>query len=310
MLRNPADRRLLAFVALWYGVEAYVWLARPRGALLAALAALAAALSFLGAVITHTVIHAPVFVRPSLNRLLQLALTPVYGHPVSSFVPGHNLSHHRHTQGPRDVMRTTKARFRWHLLNLLLFPFVISGSVLRGERRYLRVMRDRLPRWRRQYLIEGALLVALSATLAALDPWRFVLCVFAPQNLASWGIVTLSLLQHDGCDAAHPVDHSRNFTGRVLNWLTFNNGFHAAHHLHPGLHWTLLPEAHRREVAPRAHPSLDQPSLLAYVWRTFVLPGGRRGLDGSPLVLPPLEPDEPWCPDARDARDDLGAVAS
>lgn len=37
-------------------------------------------------------------------------------------------------------------------------------------------------------------------------------------------IVTLNLLQHDGCDPQHRVNHSRNFTGPILNYFCFNNG--------------------------------------------------------------------------------------
>ena len=37
--------------------------------------------------------------------------------PVSMFVPGHNLSHHKYLQKPKDRMRTDKLRFRWNLLN-------------------------------------------------------------------------------------------------------------------------------------------------------------------------------------------------
>ena len=32
----------------------------------------------------------------------------------------------------------------------------------------------------------------------------------------------INFIQHDGCDAAHPVNHSRNITGGWVNWWTFN----------------------------------------------------------------------------------------
>lgn len=44
------------------------------------------------------------------------------------------------------------------------------------------------------------------------------------QVLAKDMIVTLNLLQHDGCDPHSPVNHSRNFVGPILNFLCFNNG--------------------------------------------------------------------------------------
>jgi len=54
-------------------------------------------LSFDGAVITHNTMHCPIFHHSckGLNTLVKVLLTLTYGHPVTSYVPGHNLSHHK-----------------------------------------------------------------------------------------------------------------------------------------------------------------------------------------------------------------------
>src|SRR4029079_587877 len=96
--------------------------------------------SFFGAVATHNTVHSPVVTSRGMNRLFQVVLTLTYGNPVSSFVPGHNLSHHKHTQSRRDVMRTTKVRHRWHLLNGLLFIFHVARPIMQGDARYFRAM--------------------------------------------------------------------------------------------------------------------------------------------------------------------------
>ena len=103
-----------------------------------------------------------------------------------------------------------------------------------------------------------------------------------PHQYAAWGIITMNLLQHDGCDENSEYNHSRNFVGKLVNWWTYNNGYHTIHHMEPGLHWSLLPAEHAKRVAPFIHPNLDQPSLLAYLWRTFVWPGKRMTYDGKP----------------------------
>ena len=106
--------------------------------------------SFIGATVVHNTMHCRMFKERWANKLWQLLLTLTYGHPVSSYVPGHNLrymqpcsthtmwvllsmvclgmlmtspvcSHHMHTQLEDDLMRTSKVRFRWHFLNGLLF---------------------------------------------------------------------------------------------------------------------------------------------------------------------------------------------
>jgi fatty acid desaturase len=258
--------------------------------------------------------------------VFQVVLTLSYGHMVSAYVPGHNLSHHKHTQARKDVMRTTKVRFRWHALNGLLFMFTVGPAIVKGEAAYFAAMKKRLPAWFRQMWLERLSLWAMYLTFLGLDlaspalslPFvdgpvpglRFVLYVWLPHFYAAWGIITMNMLQHDGCDETSPYNHSRNFTGKLVNFFTYNNGYHGIHHLQPGLHWSLAPKAHDDLLKPFQDPRLDEPSLLAYLFRTFVWPGKRLRFDGTPVVLPPLEADEGWVPAPNETPDDLGAIAS
>jgi fatty acid desaturase len=324
MLRHKADVRTIAFMATYFSLVA-VQFAVPSWTVLGRnfafgvpLLILTCFFSFFCAVATHNTVHCPVFRSRTANRVFQAALTVTYGHPVSAFVPGHNLSHHKHTQTRRDVMRTSKARFRWHLLNGLLFLLIVAPAVMRGEAAYFKSMRKRAPAWFRQLRIEQGTLFGLYAVLLGLDIWhpaifpglKFLVFVFIPHKYAAWGIITINLIQHDGADPDSEINHSRNFVGRLANWFTFNNGFHTIHHMRPGLHWSLLPAAHAREVAPFIAPELDQKSLLLYLFRTFGNPGKRLRYDGTPLVLPPKEPDETWVPRPEETGQDLGAVTA
>src|SRR5690349_22194051 len=118
MLRYRADIKTLVFVAIYFGLVAVQWAIAPTTLAIAIpLFVLTCFFSFFGAVATHNTVHAPVFHQRWANRLFQAVLTLTYGHPVSAYVPGHNLSHHKYTQSRKDVMRTTKTRFRWNLLN-------------------------------------------------------------------------------------------------------------------------------------------------------------------------------------------------
>jgi fatty acid desaturase len=245
------------------------------------------------AVIAHNVVHVPVFHSRALNSALQLWVSLSYGFPISDYVPGHNLSHHRYTQQAEDVMRTTRVRFRWNLLNLLLFLPTVTPAIVRGNALYLRRIGWRVKAWRRQYLLETAVVWSVKLAATLVDWRRAVLFLWVPHLVANWGIVTVNLVQHDGCDEAHPVNHSRNFVGRLFNWATFNNGYHGAHHLMPGLHWSLLPAFHAEHVAPRLHPALDEPSLAAYVFRAYVWPGTRVTFDGRPVEARPMA-DRDW----------------
>ena len=221
-----------------------------------------------------------------------MVLTLTYGHPVSSFVPGHNLSHHVHTQTRKNVMRTTKMRFRWNLLNGLFFMFRMTPDIMRADTKYMLAMKERKPAWYHQMLLEFAVLYAIYAALIVVDWKAWLIFVFLPHKYAAWGIITFNLIQHDGCDAESKHNHSRNFTGALVNWFTFNNGYHSIHHDKPALHWSLTPEAHAERVHPHIHPALEQSSLVAYLWRTFIWPGKRLNFDGTPVVLPEEGPDK------------------
>jgi len=308
-LRYTEDRRTLLFVAAHFVCIALAWVWNPTGwqALVAAIAL--GASSYQCAVITHNTVHCPVFWRRRWNRVFQVILTHTYGHPVSTFVPGHNLSHHKYVETARDVMRTTKVRSRSNLINMLLFYPTVAPAILKNDGVFASGMKSRNPRWYRQLMVETAALVLTSVVLLAIDPWRFLVFWLLPHFAGGWGIISTNMLQHDGCDVNHRANHSRNFTGRIFNWLLVNNGFHGVHHEEPTLHWSLIPEAHDRLIKPYLHPNLDEPSLFLYIMKAFVYPGRRIMYDGAPY--PPLEPvsDVSWVPESGQPMPDISLGA-
>lgn len=312
MLRYRADVKTLVFVAIYFALVAVQWVYAPRQLWIAIpLLLLTCFFSFFGAVATHNAIHCPVWKSRRMNRFFQVVLTLTYGHPVSAYVPGHNLSHHKHTQSPRDVMRTTKVRYRWNLLNGLFFMSSVVKDIFLADMRYFKAMYRRNRPWFRQMIIEAVVFLGTMGALLFLDWKKFLLYVLIPHQYAAWGIITMNLLQHDGCDEDSAYNHSRNFVGKTVNWLAYNNGYHTIHHMEPGLHWSLLPAEHKKRVAPHIHPNLDQPSLPLYLFRTFGIPGKRVRYDGALLVLPPRAADEEWIPGPKETPDDvsLGAIA-
>ena len=244
-----------------------------------------------------------------MNSWFQVILSLTYGNPVSSYVSGHNLSHHRFTQKPKDIMRTTKVRFSWNFLNLLFFFPSVIPAIVSNDFHFSKIMKKRRPRWHRQFMIESAVFYAVSGTLLLLDWRKFLIYWFVPHIWAAWGIVSINFLQHDGCDEDSEFNHSRNFVGKAFGWFTFNNGFHTIHHIKPGLHWSLLREIHDRDVVPHMHPALNQSSILKYSFGAFILPARRIRYDGEPLVIPNSEKDQDWFPKLGESINpgDLGA---
>lgn len=249
--------------------------------------------SWLCAVAAHNTVHSPVFKKRWMNRVFQVWLSLSYGFPISEYLPGHNLSHHKFTQLREDVMRTTKVRFRWNLMNILVFFFAVAPAVTTGNYRYKKEMKERNPVWAHQLHIEIAAVWTVKAALLILN-WKLaILYTFIPHLYAVWGITTVNFVWHDGCDMNHPVNHSRNFVGPFFNWFTLNNGYHGIHHEIPGLHWSLLPEGHKTKMVG-IDPRLEQSSLTVYLFKTFIYPGKRVTYDGKPVVIQNEGPDNDW----------------
>lgn len=191
-------------------------------------------------------------------------------------------------------MRTTKMRFRWHFLNGLLFGPIIGLGMLGNDKSYFEVQqREKRPIYK-QMKLEQLIVFTLAGVLMLLDFRRWAVCALLPHLFAKDCIISLNILQHDGCDEKSVYNHSRNFTSPFLNFLCYNNGYHTIHHMQPGLHWSQLRLKHEELVKPHMHPNLDQTSMARYMFSTFIYPGRRTTYLGQPYQLPPAEPDQPW----------------
>ncbi len=302
LLKCPADSRTIAFVLIYYVLTWLLWNGVGNEYIsVRLLLFLACSLfSFVCAVITHNFQHHPIFHSTAANNIFRCILSFSYGHPVGSFIPGHNLSHHAFTQSPRDFMRTTKVCFRWNFFNGLLFQPLVSSSVLRSDVGYF-LLKKGLRRIGWQIIFEVCVVLFASTWLIWMDWRKFLLAIHLPHAFAQWGIVTMNLLQHDGCDHSLvagkiSVNGARNFTSWTVNYFFLNNGYHTIHHWRPHLHWSLLPDAHCTEVAPFCHPNLCQSSMVAYIFHTFIYPGERRDYLGKKMVITPSEAgvDQKW----------------
>lgn len=261
-LRHRADWRTLGFVALEIVLLAGAWSGLLRHPLAVAGSVLFA---FVCCIIAHNHMHRPVFHGRIWNGIFQLVLMFGSGQPPTGIVTAHNERHHGHPDSEHDFVRTSLVRSRWNFLNLLVFPFLSIAAMLREKPGDLSHWKTARPRLYRQALIERSVFYAALLLLLALD-WRAtVLLLIVPWLVAQFTLVGVNLLQHQDCDTASEYDHSRNVTGALANWILLNNGFHTAHHLRPSLHWSLLPDFHRRHVVPQMNPALDHRSFLGLV---------------------------------------------
>jgi len=294
LVKHPAEWRQIGIVSAYLGLLAAMYsIPACRNVFCLGVACY---LSFLNTVVIHNHLHQGAFHSRRLNMIFRALLSFGALYPASANIPSHNLVHHHfEDEGKPDWAAPTHVSFRWNLLNLLHFPNVAGPNTFAGVSRWARIKGREA--FARQYLLEQLFAFGLTGALLVHDFWTALFFIVVPQLYGARCILRINLIQHDGCDTTSEWNHSRNFVGRAFNWVMCNNGFHTIHHNRAGLHWSTLEEAHRREVVPRVDPHLDEPSMVLYLLRTYLLrfarPNpGRVGLDEAALPPTDLAPRE------------------
>ena len=266
LVRHPTEWRQVGIVALYQSLlMAMMFVPAARHPLVLIPAGM---LSFLNAVVIHNHLHRGIFHSHRLNMIWRCVLSFGALYPASANVPSHNLVHHHFgDDGQPDWAEPQQVRFRWNLLNLIHFPNIAGPNTFAGVGRWAATTKQ--ASFTRQYISELVIAFGLTGALLLYDFWPALLFVVLPQFYGARCILRINLIQHDRTDTSSEWNHSRNFVGRAFNWIMCNNGYHTIHHNRAGLHWSELAEAHRREVAPRIDPSLDEPSMLGYLLRTY-----------------------------------------
>jgi fatty acid desaturase len=224
--------------------------------------------SFLNAVVIHNHMHKGIFKSRGLNRLFRMVLSFGSMYPASANVASHNIVHHHFDDdGQPDWAAPGNVSFRWNLMNLIHFPNVVGPNTFDGVSRWALTTRQK--DFRAQYTAEMVVAFGLTGALLAYDFWTGLFFIVLPQLWGARGILRINLIQHDACDVTSEWNHSRNFVGKGFNWVMCNNGYHTIHHNLAGLHWAELDEMHARKVKGKIDPSLDEPSMILYLWRTY-----------------------------------------
>mmetsp|Transcript_30924 Transcript_30924/g.72502 ORF Transcript_30924/g.72502 Transcript_30924/m.72502 type:complete len:304 (-) Transcript_30924:519-1430(-) len=282
-MKNPADLRTLGICSAKWLITLLVWHAHPYlglpGKFL--LGIVQCVWSFYVMTMVHNAMHCDVFRHPVVESVWRVMLSATAGVPVEAYRPTHNLNHHVYTQHG-DHLDTKQMKYKWHLLNLILFFPTVFPAIQKLESEY--ISREMRKCSKTFFLFVLQVLAAHGTTgiLLYLDWQRALCCWIIPYIFGADAIVTMNVLQHDGTEDIVLGEHkgpnmninsARNFTGPVINWFTCNNGYHAIHHMYSNMHWTQYPEMHAKVIAPHNDPSLDEPDILRFLWRTYFWPG-------------------------------------
>lgn len=230
-------------------------------------------------VIAHNHLHLSTFKSKWQSELFGDWISIFYGYPTFAWIPTHNLNHHRWLNKAGDATITWRFTNRHTSFVALTYFFVSAYYQSAPIKNFVRRAKETNPRLYRQIIRQHCIVwgahALLLSTAIVLHGFKTGLFVWAmslglPAMFALWTLMFFNYEQHVHADAWSPTNHSRNFVGKALNFLLFNNGLHTSHHENARMHWSQLPKAHAQFEAA-IDDRLKEPSLFWYLIKQYVL---------------------------------------
>jgi fatty acid desaturase len=214
------------------------------------------AFSVVPGAISHNHHHQPTFRRQGLNRTYELILFMETGILPYAWTLHHNLGHHReYLDQERDPNQWRRAdgsvisRLRYDIGGALgIYP-----AVFRIGRRH--------PELLRRFKLWSSVALLVLGVFIVLDPAKALLLFVAPVPVMYLGLIDNTYMQHSDLDTGSELTASRNTTSRLYNLISWNLGYHTAHHMKPHVHWSRLPMVYA-QLESRIPDGLKCDSLL------------------------------------------------
>ena len=272
MLKFKADIRSVAFMLLAAALLVFLWqfgsaMSTPLWIFFYTLQLLMAVII---SVIVHNHQHLAIWKNKWPNFFTDYFLTVFYGFPIFAWIPTHNSNHHVHINKEPDYTKTYMASEKNNLWTLISYP-TLSGLVQQKQvvKYFIGLYKEKRHRFY-LHLLQIICLVTWVGVAFIVDWKNALIYVFIPQQVSLNTVLVFNYVQHIHADEESDLNHSRNMTGGVLNFLMLNNGLHTAHHVTPGTHWSKLWEKHNK-IVPKMDPRLNENNFAWYLWRVYIL---------------------------------------
>ena len=220
----------------------------------------------------HLHIHRPFSRVRALNLLFDLSLSAVSGMTASNWRIQHLYGHHR------GIDRPYRGERAWHMetysvlravsFSVMTLPETFYAPIAESFRKGV-LANITSPISYRWAFCEQMLQIAFVAALLAWQP-RVTLTYLLPWYAVTHFIARyVDYLNHYGCDESsdNPYLRANNSLSWWFNFSTHNFGYHTAHHIRPGAHWTELPAIHKTlaDKVPAQH-------LKPFSWSASLIP--------------------------------------
>lgn len=267
MLRNLADIRVVVFMVLITGLLVVNWTMAEFNWFTFIAACYGAVMV---TTMAHNHNHKRMWKSKAMNVIQDYWLTLFYGFPVFAWIPTHNKNHHKYNNREGDQTITYRVSERNNLFTLLSYPTVSAFFQQPAIAKYLSTM------WKKRksrfwYSISQYVLLGAFIGVALWIDWKkALLYVVIPQQVGLTSVLIFNYLQHVHADEESEWNHSRNFTGKFMNFFLLNNGYHTVHHESPGLHWSEAKQEHEK-IKDKIDPRLEEKSFWWMLFRVYIL---------------------------------------
>lgn len=231
ILRNPTIWLFACCVCAFAGsttLYLWEWISRGTAALLATVCL------YCLYTVSHEAVHGNAHSNRRLNMWLGRISSAIEGMTFPLFRVIH-LQHHAFTNDPiRDPDFVIGRKPRWLLPIWTMVRLTHDNGFM---------VRSGLWSGRRQQLREHLLTVLIQCTAIAAGVagagLEFVLWAWIGPVLVSGALLELTVAWavHFPHVSRHPLEHTRNFRGPLLQALTLNQSYHLVHHLWPRIPW-------------------------------------------------------------------------
>ena len=185
--------------------------------------------------------HVPFFRSAICNRMMEVVFGLQTGAVSKVWVLHHNIGHHEnYMDQEKDESAWRGPDGRMMSAGAYTVRLALSG--------YLCAFKNGAnhPGAQRTFIAMSLVHLALLALLVAINPFNALMIFIIPMVMSFLVTCRHTYDHHAGCSEDDEYAASNNIMHRWYNVLTGNLGYHTAHHLRPGLHWSKLPAFHAR----------------------------------------------------------------
>ncbi|MDJ0843567.1 fatty acid desaturase [Crocosphaera sp.] len=173
------------------------------------------------------------------NRLIELIMGLQTGIVGEAWVLHHTLGHHLNYLDQsldESAWKTPQGRLMSRLEYTLKVGLMAYPKAFKVGQRY--------DKSRNKLIQNMVFTVLILGILCSIDWLKTLIMFIIPMIFLLFMVVYETYNHHAGLDEQDPYQATYNITDRWYNFFTCNLGYHTAHHLQCGRHWSQLPQLH------------------------------------------------------------------